>query len=174
MKKTPYKGLPLFLALAAALFIYLGFARDAGGGLSIRPGTDKASSTPPLTEITGPHVFIGEARIRVEVATTTAAVRKGLSGRPGLEEDEGMLFIFPVADIYRFWMPDMNFPLDIIWIMDGVVVDISRNVSNEFDPAKPVFYSPREKATQVLEVNAGYAERHRIEIGDRVVLRNIF
>ncbi|HYF10223.1 MAG TPA: DUF192 domain-containing protein [Candidatus Paceibacterota bacterium] len=163
----------LFLALATALFLYLGFAKSLEGELPSAPGP-AASSTPTATENASPSVTINGSRIFVEVATTSAAIRKGLSGRARLEEDEGMLFLFPAPDIYRFWMPDMRFPLDIIWIYDGMVADISRDVSNDFDPANPRFYSPRTKVDTVLEVNAGYAKRHGIEIGDPVVLRNIF
>jgi len=176
MKRTLYTGPILFLILAAALFLYLGFAKNLEGNLSLLPkaATSSTPSIPVATEKSTPSVSIRGTRIQVDVATTTLAVRKGLSGRTRLEEDEGMLFIFSVPDIYRFWMPDMNFPIDIIWIHDGVVADISRNVSNEFDPAAPVFYSPRTKSEQVLEVNAGFAAKHGIEIGDPVVLRNIF
>lgn len=180
MRRTLHTGPILFLILAAALLLYLGFARDLEGNLSLLPGATNSSTTlntePPdkPTEKATPSVSISGTRIRVDVATTTLAVRKGLSGRTRLEEDEGMLFIFPVPDIYRFWMPDMNFPIDIIWIHDGAVADISRNVSNEFDSANPRFYSPRSKVEQVLEVNAGFAAKHGISVGDPVVLRNIF
>ncbi|MCE9643722.1 DUF192 domain-containing protein [Candidatus Parcubacteria bacterium] len=173
MKRTLHTGPILFLILAIALLLYLGFAKNLEGNLSLLPKA-ATSPIPVVTEKPTPSVSIHGTRIRVDVATTTAAVRKGLSGRTRLEEDEGMLFIFSVPDIYRFWMPDMNFPIDIIWVHDGVVADISRNVSNEFDPAKPVFYSPRVKVEQVLEVNAGFAAEHGIEVGDPVVLRNIF
>lgn len=167
----------LFLALTAALLLYLGFTKILEGKPILVKGLSTTSSvavTPQPSEKPLPTVTIGTARILVDVATTTAAVRRGLSGRLRLEENRGMLFIFPVADIYRFWMPDMHFPIDIIWIHDGEVADISRNVSNDFDPANPRFYSPRTKSERVLEVNAGFAEKHGIEIGDPVVFRNIF
>ena len=70
-------------------------------------------------------------------------------------------------------MPDMNFPIDIIWINGDKVVGITKNVSNEFDPANPVFYMPPKPAQYVLEVNAGFAESRNINIGDEAVLNNI-
>ena len=56
---------------------------------------------------------------RVKLATTTAAIEKGLSDRLSLNPDSGMLFIFAKPAIYRFWMPDMHFPLNMIWIKKG-------------------------------------------------------
>ena len=80
-----------------------------------------------------------------------------------------MLFLYSPAQPATLWMKDMQVPLDIIWIQGGVVADISRDVSNDFDPAAPRFYSPRTKVDTVLEVNAGFAQTHAIHIGDTLV-----
>lgn len=116
----------------------------------------------------GPYLDIGGTYVSVELATTTPAIKKGLSERDTLEENSGMLFVFKKPDIYRFWMPNMRFPLDIIWIHEGKIVSIDHNVPNDFDPAKPVFYTPTSPAEHVLEVNAGYALSHNINPGDSV------
>ena len=84
-----------------------------------------------------------------------------------------MLFVFQMPAIYRFWMPDMHFPLDMIWINNGKVVDISANVTTTFDAANPTFYTPKSPAKDVLEVNAGYSAAHGIEPGDSVTFENI-
>lgn len=115
-------------------------------------------------------VVIGEVRIPVLIAETNEELRRGLSGMASLDKGAGMLFIFPKADTYTFWMPNMNFPIDIIWINDGVVVDIHHNVSNEFDLDNPKIYTPKEPAQYILEVNAGIAEEHNIKIGDSVII----
>lgn len=114
-------------------------------------------------------VRIGSVEIPVEVARTPAEAQKGLSGRASLDTRGGMLFIFPIAAKHSFWMPDMHFPIDIIWINDGMVVDVSENVSNEFDPNSPIFYTPSVPAQYVLEVNAGFALSRGIKIGDPVM-----
>ena len=124
---------------------------------------------PPLQ----PSVELGGVRIRAELATSSAAIQKGLSGRAALEADAGMLFIFPQADRYRFWMPDMHFPLDIIWIYNGIITDMDEDVSDTFDPAHPDFYSPSSPVHYVLEVNAGFARKHGLHIGDPVRFNNI-
>lgn len=124
-------------------------------------------------DILTPSVQIDGIKIPVEVATSTIAIKNGLSGKPSLYIGSGMLFVFPKPDKYRFWMPDMHFPIDIIWINSDKVVGITKNVSNEFDPANPVFYTPPTPAQYVLEVNAGFAEKRNINIGDETVLNNI-
>lgn len=120
-----------------------------------------------------PHLRVNDLRIPVEIASTTKAIEKGLSGREALPEDRGMLFLFSKPDLYRFWMPDMNFPLDMIWINNGKIVHIHKNVTHEFNPADPVFYSPSSPAQFVLEVNAGFSEKHHISVGDIVMFNNI-
>lgn len=115
-----------------------------------------------------PYVIINSVKISVEVAANDATREKGLSGRTSLAQDNGMLFVFDKPAIQTFWMPDMNFPIDIIWINNNKVVDISPNVSNEFDPQNPEFYEPNEPAQYVLEVNAGFSEKNNIKTGDTV------
>lgn len=169
------KGIFFVFLLALAGVWVLG--RGGAGILVIGPAaeTSSPSSSAPLAieaqvpVIAGPSVTIGETVIAVELATTTEAVQKGLSGRASLGLQSGMLFVFSKPDIYRFWMPDMRFPIDIIWINGGRVVDISENVSNEFDPSAPRFYAPIKPVRYVLEVNAGFAADNDIQIGDPVV-----
>ncbi len=120
-----------------------------------------------------PSVTINKLEIPVEVMRTEVEVQKGLSGRLSLDLKNGMLFIFNIADYYRFWMPDMHFPIDIIWINNNKIIDISHNVSNKLDPAKPKFYLPTKKANYVLEVNAGFSKKNNIKIGDSVFLNNV-
>jgi uncharacterized membrane protein (UPF0127 family) len=91
----------------------------------------------------------------------------GLSGRASLAEGKGMLFVFEKPDTYGFWMKDMNFPIDMIFIgEDKKVVTVVAHASPEsykknppevFYPAKPVLF--------VLEVPAGFAKEHGVEEG---------
>ncbi|MDP3764034.1 MAG: DUF192 domain-containing protein [bacterium] len=120
-----------------------------------------------------PYVQINDTKISVEIVETPAEVQKGLSGRTSLDASNGMLFIFSKADYYNFWMPDMYFPIDIIWINNNQIVDISHNVSNKFDPANPKFYLPIKKANYILEVNAGFSKKNNIKIGNTIFLNNV-
>lgn len=93
--------------------------------------------------------------ITVMLAETQEEHARGLSGRMELDADMGMLFIFDRPDRYAFWMPDMHFPIDIIWIGDDWrIVDIAARVTPE---SYPDSFIPRAPAQYVLEVNAGNA-----------------
>lgn len=93
--------------------------------------------------------------IAVMIAETPEEREHGLSGRTTLDADMGMLFVFDHPDRYGFWMPNMLFPLDIIWIdANWRIVDIAPGVT----PASyPLVFKPKSEAQYVLEVNAGNA-----------------
>jgi len=100
---------------------------------------------------------IGTTTLRVEIAETSDAHVKGLSGRSKLTDGTGMLFIFDHPDLYGFWMPDMKFPIDIIWFGDDWhIVDIASDVSPD---SYPKVFVPKAKAQYVLEAPAGTAHR---------------
>ncbi|HEY4484010.1 MAG TPA: DUF192 domain-containing protein [Candidatus Paceibacterota bacterium] len=120
-----------------------------------------------------PVVIINDVRIPVEISQSPAERVKGLSGKELLPADSGMLFIFPVREIHRFWMPDMNFPIDIIWIVDNKIVGIDHEVTNVFDPENPIFYLPPQPVDYVLEVNSGFAKNKGLEVGNMVRFQNI-
>lgn len=124
------------------------------------------------------HVKIGSTAVQVEVADTDAAREQGLSGHPPLPEGSGMLFVFPYDGDWGFWMKDMTFPLDIIFIGatqtpgEGSVVSIAVNASPagyQQDPPE-VFYPPTA-VRYVLEVPAGFAAAHNIGQDTKVVLQ---
>ncbi len=106
-----------------------------------------------------------------EVADDPITRAKGLSGRASLPEFGGMLFLFDRPDSYSMWMKEMRFALDIVWMREGVVVDIEENVDapgeNVSESSLPIF-APDVAADSVLEVNAGFLQKRNIKIGDRV------
>ena len=111
-----------------------------------------------------PSITIGGATVVVEVARTSAEKEKGLSGRVSLPEGKGMLFLFDRPDRYGFWMPDMHFSIDIVWIgADWRIVDIAKEIPPESYP--DVVVSDVD-AQYVLEVPAGSIERYGWNVGD--------
>ena len=111
---------------------------------------------------------IGRAEILVEVADTFAKKYRGLSGRPELLENQGMLFTYSRAGRYSFCMRGMLIPLDFVWLRGGRVVEILPDVRPEdYPPLKRI--TPQEKFDAVLEVNAGTTARLEIAVGDAVV-----
>lgn len=113
-------------------------------------------------------VSLGKVNIPVEVSRTPTEWGQGLSGRKSLPAGEGMLFVFPAPAIQEFWMPDMHFPLDIVWITGGQVVGIEANVSNDFDPQHPKYYHSPVPVEYVLELNAGFMAKNGLKVGTEV------
>ncbi|MEI8232259.1 MAG: DUF192 domain-containing protein [bacterium] len=116
-------------------------------------------------------ITLKDIPIQVELSQTTSQWEKGLSGRADLGDLDGMLFIFTQYHVPIFWMKDMQFPLDMIWISDGVVVDIAENAKVESTDKLPT-YSPKVPVNMVLETRAGWAKDNGIAIGDKLVINN--
>ena len=115
------------------------------------------------------ELLVGEHRYHVEVVRDMAGQARGLSGRTGLDEDSGMLFVFKGAATRAFWMQGMLFPIDIMWIRDGRVVGFVRDAPMPTGGVPPTFYS-NEPADMVLELMAGSVQKDSIAIGDIVQL----
>ncbi|MFH2118243.1 MAG: DUF192 domain-containing protein [Candidatus Paceibacterota bacterium] len=98
---------------------------------------------------------VGEKLLTVELVNTPESITQGLSGREGLEVD-GMLFVFTQPQIVSFWMKDMRFPIDIVWLADGQIVGIERNaqppLSDTKDDQLERFPAP-QLVNMVLETN---------------------
>jgi uncharacterized membrane protein (UPF0127 family) len=115
---------------------------------------------------TGTVMIAGRVRLTVEVARTPAEQVRGLSGRPSLTPGTGMLFVYDRPQPVSIWMKDMRFPLDILWIRDGRIVQIQKKAP-PMPPAGPErIYTAT--ADQVLEVPASFTDRKRIRVGDSV------
>ena len=119
------------------------------------------------------EIKINDIKIIAEIANTDQSRQNGLSFREKLDENSGMLFVFNTPLKPFFWMKDMKFPLDMIWIMDNKIVDINNNVPIP-KPDTPLNqlpkYSPKEKVNYVLEVNGGFADKNNIKVGDNVII----
>ena len=105
--------------------------------------------------------------MRAELAQGAEETQRGLMFRKNLDQDKAMLFIYSETSRHAFWMKNMRFPLDIIWIgADRRINHIYKNAP----PCKDICNDliPPSPAQFVLEVNAGFTEKHQIQIGDRV------
>jgi uncharacterized membrane protein (UPF0127 family) len=116
-----------------------------------------------------PNLTIGTTKFAVEVADTPAKRTQGLSNRQSLKADSGMLFVFDSSATHSFWMKDMRFPLDFIWINKNQIVYFSKNVpppTDSFNP--PVVLNPPVPVDMVLEINSGLIDTYNFKIGDYV------
>lgn len=112
-------------------------------------------------------LFINNHPFNIELADTDTLRSRGLSGRNSLSPNSGMLFIFPTAGYYQFWMKEMEFPLDFIWINNDTIVDLTENVPPPDNNYLPT-YSSNSAVDKVLEVNAGTIKSLNIVIGDKI------
>jgi len=114
-------------------------------------------------------VSLGDAPLKVELARTLRQRTIGLSGRAGIPDGTGMLFIHDTDGRYSYWMPDMLFSLDILWISAAMkVVHIEHNVTPD---SYPDSYTSDVPARYILEVPAGFSEKNNVAIGDTLYLR---
>ena len=113
-------------------------------------------------------ISIGGVTLQVEIAQTPKEKATGLSHRSSLAEGRGMLFVFEGESDHSFWMKDMHFLIDIIWInTEKRVVHIERNIAPDTYPQS--FRSPIP-ARYVLEVPAEYAQ-DVIGIGSLLIIK---
>lgn len=128
----------------------------------------------PNESLPSSHIMttVDGQQIKVRIADTEKEREDGLSGFPSLPDDQGMLFIFPTAGNYPFWMKDMSFPLDIIWLKSTNAQTFQVvGVKADFTPdSYPAEYAPKGDADAVLEINSGDAARWGIVNGSNQIL----
>lgn len=160
--------------MAATLALFALACGEAAGTPSIfltalTPPSDQepAVSDHGLDVIT---IVVGEAELVVEVADAPVERQRGLSGREGLTETDGMLFHFESGRATSLWMKGMLFGLDFIWVgLDCTVVDLHRDVPAPGGTGESLpIYRPGAEAASVIEVAAGRAAELGISVGDGV------
>lgn len=137
------------------------------------------SSTPGILDenknraLENRELQIGNNSLKVELADTETKRNLGLSGRGFLEDNHGMLFVdfMPPTLTPAFWMKDMNFDIDIIWIKDNQIIGITENVPKPVEKNNLPLYYPPSAIDSVLEVNAGWSKTHQLKNGDKVELK---
>ena len=113
-------------------------------------------------------VVINGQKIEVELAKTNEQKILGLGQRTSLPLDRGMLFVYSQYLIPAYWMKDMKFPIDIIWIKDDMVVGYEKNLQPATDNLNLPTYQPKTFINYVLEVKAGWVDQFGVKIGDGV------
>jgi len=154
----------VIVLLLIALVIIVGFFIFVSNKEQV---ADVELNQPKLPKTT--KLVIKDVEISAEIADEPGKIVKGLSGRTSLGENSGMYFVLGKRKIASFWMKDMKFPLDIIWIDNGGIVYIVEEAPTPDDNIPS--FTPTQPATHVLEVNAGFAKKHSIKIGDRVEVK---
>lgn len=138
------------IGICSAVFVLLGFFHNK----KIAP-----------TALTASIEYKGRT-IAVKLAETDATREQGLSDTPSLAPDTGMFFIFEKAGNWGFWMKDMAYPIDIVWLdADLRIVHIEQNV---LPATYPLVLYPNSSTQYVLELNAFDARRYNFVQGAQV------
>jgi uncharacterized membrane protein (UPF0127 family) len=110
------------------------------------------------------------ADVKVEVVSEPAALRRGLQGHRPLLPGEGMLFVLPAPEQARFWMRDMTFAIDIVFIDAAGTIDSVAAGAPPCTADPCAVYRSRSEVTHVLEVPAGFAGRSALAPGAPLTL----
>ncbi len=122
--------------------------------------------TIPQNKYLQADLLVDDYRLKVDIAGTPQQQQTGLAIKSNLNENEGMLFPFATESYQAFWMKDMKFPIDIMWIdKNNTIVYVQPNlppcISNQNCP----IYQPNVKVIYVLETVAGFAQKHHVQVG---------
>jgi uncharacterized membrane protein (UPF0127 family) len=129
---------------------------------------------------------LGSLKIPVTIAATPQSQEQGLSNTASLPSNQGMLFIFDTPDTYGFWMKDMRYPLDFVWIDTTMkIIGVTSNVAPGTYPkvfycTQPACPNPARqnhsggdevgRVRSMLEVNAGFSTQHDLKVGQQLQL----
>lgn len=110
----------------------------------------------------------GDIRWDVLVSRSYDELTRGLGYLESMDEDQGMIFVFPESGKHGFWAKGMQFDFDIVWLdVDGRVVDVVSNISPE---SYPTVFEPQAESVYVLELVAGQADMAGIAAGEYIEL----
>jgi len=137
--------------------------------------TESTQETREIPEDTTAYIEIntpsgGNIHVNVEVADDDLEIMDGLSNRELLGDYDGMWFVFKEDVKNPFWMPNMKFPLDIIFVdSQGYIVDIIKQAQPcvTVDNCPNLF--PDSEYRYVLEVNGNFCELNGIVEGSSIV-----
>ena len=112
---------------------------------------------------------IGERWLDMEVADNSYTRAKGLMYRKKMKKGSGMLFIFDSERRYSFWMLNMQFSIDLIWLdRDMRVVDITKDAVPSHSIFSSRSYSPKAPAMYVIETCSGFASSSKLKPGNKI------
>lgn len=142
------------VAVAAGAYIYVSSLPD-----------------PTIEEMPIVNATIQEKTFKLYAPDTPEGLQKGLAVFDEIAQNEGMIFRGLPVGVQSFWMKDMKFDIDIIWVnKDNEVIHVVYDASKDSYPAR--FENPREKpASYVIELNAGLVEKYNIQPGSKVTIQ---
>lgn len=134
------------------------------------------SPSPVFYSPTAPSLAIAVlngTEFSLEITNTLETRARGLSGRDSIPERGGMVFLFDPPERPAFWMKDMRFPLDMVWVRNSRIIGITENIPAplpETPEASLLRYAPPELVDEVIELSAGTAKAIGLRPGQNVRL----
>lgn len=162
-----------FFLVIGSIFLSACVKKSQTAQLTSVANSQKQSQAASLQFSDRQHILVDlgqQSALELEVVNTPDSITLGLSGRDKIGAD-GMLFVFGQPRRPVFWMKEMKFNLDLIWINEGKIVEITPNVPA---PAvtTPLYelptYTPQQAVDMVLEVEAGNAKLWNVQAGDTI------
>jgi len=119
-------------------------------------------------------IRIGRKRVRVEVADTPSERAIGLSYRKTIEENKGVLFVFPDVARREFWMYKCNFDIDLAYIGESgtieEIVTMKREPLDKTVDSLKRYISNSQNIKFALEMKGGWFKENNIKIGTKINL----
>jgi uncharacterized protein len=161
-----FKTLIVFLSVVLFAVSFFNLLSSDVFGEGERLNSDEANTKSLPNKV---NITINDVILQADVALTADEQTKGLSIKDTLQSNEGMLFPYEAPRILSFWMRDMKFPIDILWLgADKKVVHIEESLQ----PCSPLLpcpsYAPDVQAQYVLETVAGFSSSNGITEGTHV------
>ncbi|MEP0862359.1 MAG: DUF192 domain-containing protein [Ignavibacterium sp.] len=152
-------GIVIVLVLIAAFLIFNNFIKDSKHEMEYYTFTKEGEL------IFSDSLGNTKAKIDIEIADDDYQRQLGLMNRKEMTENQGMLFIFPRQDFLSFWMRNTLISLDMIFIDESkTIVTIHKNTRILSDTS----YPSSKPARYVVEVLAGFTDKHNIQVGDKI------
>jgi len=147
----------------AALFVITACTQPAP------TSTTDVGEAPPLSHVPLPQAALPDGfMVNLELASTPEETTTGLMFRPALAADRGLLLLWPEERLATIWMMNVLVPLDIVFLDDaGQVVELVVDAQPCSAEPCPRFTTSRP-ARAVLEMSAGTAAAHGLEVGSRI------
>lgn len=152
------KNILIIVGLFALLMVAFFFTQRTLTGNALFGGSK------PAKAVIGKHTF------NLTAARTQKEQEIGLSNKKSLAKNSGMVFPYAKKTTPTFWMKDMKFPIDILFISDDKIVTLYQNVKPPIPGQTLQLYSPSEPIDSVIEINAGLSKEYGIKKGDTVTL----
>jgi len=140
----------------------------------VEPATEQRQlvmddGTPTKSGYRQVNITVNGIEIIADIASTDDQRSKGLAIKDTLSENEGMLFVFSAEREHSFWMKNMKFPIDIIWLdRHKEVVQVEHSLEPCAADSPCQTYKPDDDSLYVLETVAGFAEKYKVTNGTLV------